>query len=284
MLSVMRGIHRLVRARFFAGDTAATAMAELRGAIEMHAGEQIRQERAMLRGILELNEVEVGEIMRHRRNVVMLDAGQPAGALVDQVLASPYTRIPLWRGEPDNIIGVIHVKDVLRGVRGHAGDLDTLDIAALAVAPWFIPDSTSLLEQLHAFRNRHEHFALVVDEYGALQGVVTLEDILEEIVGDISDEHDVAVAGVRPQPDGSFVVNGDVTIRDLNRDLDWRLPDDEAATVAGLVLHESRRIPEVGQSFMFHGFRFAVLRRQRNQLTAIRITPPRPRHGKGQGS
>ena len=140
--------------------------------------------------------------------------------------------------------------------------------------PWFIPESTSLLDQLQAFRKRHEHFALVVDEYGSLMGIVTLEDILEEIVGDIADEHDVVVAGVRPQGDGSYVVEGSVTIRDLNRQFEWDLPDEEAATAAGLILHESRRIPEVGQAFMFHGFRFEILRRLRHQITSVRITPP----------
>lgn len=278
---IVRGILRLFGASFASDANLTTALAELRGAIEMHAGEDVKDERAMLRSILDLNEVEVGEIMTHRRNVAMLDAGQPASALVDQVLASPFTRLPLWRDHSDNIVGVVHAKEVLRAVRAQGSEAAAFDLASLAAPPWFIPDSTSLLEQLQAFRDRREHFALVVDEYGTLQGVVTLEDILEEIVGEISDELDIAVLGVRPQPDGSYIVNGDITIRDLNRQFDWRLPDEEAATVAGLVLHESRRIPEVGQSFMFHGFRFTVLRRHRNQLTSIRIKPPKE-GGKGQ--
>ena len=114
---------------------------------------------------------------------------------------------------------------------------------------------------------------------------MTLEDILEEIVGDISDEHDVPVPGVRPQPDGSVNVDGAVPIRDLNRAMDWNLPDDEATTIAGLVIHEARSIPDVGQSFTFHGFRFSVLRKERNRITALRITPlvrkPRWRRGSG---
>ena len=169
---------------------------------------------------------------------------------------------------------MLHSKALLRAVRDHDGADDDIDIASLAAPPWFIPDGTTLLAQLQAFRSRREHFALVVDEYGTLQGVVTLEDIIEEIVGDISDETDVLATGVRPQPDGSFIVNGDVTLRDLNREYDWRLPDENASTVAGLLLHESRMIPDAGQHFLFHGFRFEVLRRVRNQLTSIRITPP----------
>lgn len=228
----------------------------------------------MLRSILDLADVEVGEIMVHRKTVVMIEAGQPAAAMVDKVLASPFTRVPLWREQPENIVGVLHSKALLKALRAAGGNLDGLDILALAAKPWFIPESTSLLNQLQAFRKRHEHFALVVDEYGSLMGIVTLEDILEEIVGEIVDEHDVVVAGVRPQGDGSYVVEGSVTIRDLNRQFEWDLPDEEAATVAGLILHESRRIPEVGQAFMFHGFRFEILRRLRHQITSIRMTPP----------
>jgi Mg2+/Co2+ transporter CorB len=231
----------------------------------------------MLSSILDLEQVEVGEIMVHRKDVVTIEADQPAEAIVAQVLASPYTRIPLWRGEPDNIVGVLHAKRLFKAVHEHAGEPGALDVTEAAVPPWFIPESTPLIGQLHAFRRRREHFALVVDEYGSLMGIVTLEDILEEIVGDIADEYDEAAAGIRPQPDGSIIVPGDVTIRDLNRRFDWPLPDEEAATLAGLVLHEARRIPEVGQVFTFYGFRFQILRRKRNQITAIRITPPRVR-------
>jgi Mg2+/Co2+ transporter CorB len=226
----------------------------------------------MLRSILDLTEVEVGEIMIHRKNVSMIDAGAPTDVIVGQVLSSPYTRIPLWRGEPDNIIAVIHAKALLRAVRSESSRED-IDVVALAAKPWFVPDSTTLLDQLQAFRRRREHFALVVDEYGTFMGIVTLEDILEEIVGDIVDEHDIPAPGVVRQPDGSYIVQGSVTIRDLNRRFDWSLPDHDAATIAGLVLHEVRRIPEVGQAFMFYGMRFEILRRHRHQITSIRITP-----------
>ncbi|MBL6933982.1 MAG: HlyC/CorC family transporter [Alphaproteobacteria bacterium] len=250
---------------------------ELRGAIDLHAetGSSDIQERAMLRSILDLDHVEVGEIMTHRKDIFMVDAGLSSSAILEQVIASPYTRIPMWRGEPDNIIGVLHAKTLLSAVKLQAAAIGELDIPGLAAKPWFIPESTILLQQLHAFRKKREHFALVVDEYGALMGIVTLEDILEEIVGDISDEFDVTVPGVRPQADGAFIINGDVTLRDLNRQFDWNLPDDEAATLAGLVLHESRRIPDVGQVFNFYDFRLEVLRRKRSQITSIRLTPPK---------
>lgn len=249
---------------------------ELRGAIDLHEGADpdIRQEREMLRSILDLDDVEVSDIMTHRRQVALIDLDDPVAECVEQVLGSPYTRIPVYRGDPDDISGVLHAKALLREIHARGGSLEDLDLASLAAPPWFIPDSTTLLDQLQAFRERREHFAIVVDEYGAFMGIVTLEDILEEIVGNIDDETDIAVPGVKPQQDGSFVVDGDVTLRTLARDLEWTLPDENAATVAGLVLHEARLIPEPGQTFLFHGFRFEVLRRQRNQITSLRVTPP----------
>lgn len=249
---------------------------ELRGAIELHAGPEPEtvEERRMLRSVLDLDEVTVGEIMIHRKNVWTIEADLPIREILEQVARSPFSRIPLWRGEADNIVGVLHAKALLRAVRDREGGLDQLKIEQIMSKPWFIPESTTLLDQLRAFRRRRQKLALVVDEYGALMGTLTLEDILEEIVGEITREHDQAVPGVRPEPGGSYVVDGSVTIRDLNREFDWRLPDEEAATVAGLVMREARIIPEPGQVFSFFGFRFEILRRQRNQITAIRLTPP----------
>jgi len=258
--------------------TAQQILSELRGTIELQMSEsgvreEVKHERAMLRSVLDLTGVEVGEIIVHRKKVVTIDADLPIADIIEQVAASPYSRIPLWRDQPDNIVGVLHAKNLLRAIESADGKTDRVDVVALATPPWFIPNTTKLLDQMNAFRARREHFAIVVDEYGALMGVVTLEDIIEEIVGDIRDEHDVPVAGVRPQADGSYLIDGSVTLRDLNRELDWGLPDDKANTVAGLVLHESRMIPEPGQKFLFHGFRFEVLRRQRNQLTLVKVAP-----------
>jgi Mg2+/Co2+ transporter CorB len=208
---------------------------------------------------------------------VAIDVTLPPDEIIREVLESPYTRIPLWRDDPDNIVGILHAKALLRALFGDP-EKENLqsekDVMRVASEPWFVPETTTLDDQLEAFRERREHFAIVVDEYGALMGIVTLEDVLEEIVGEISDEHDIAVTGVRVGADGHYEVEGTVTIRDLNREFEWNLPDEEASTVAGLVLHESRRIPEVGQAFMFHGFRFEILRRHHHQITAIRITPP----------
>jgi Mg2+/Co2+ transporter CorB len=275
---LVRGVLKLFGVAY-ADDSFVSSSEELRGAIELHADEDraVEHERAMLRSVLDLAEVQVSEIMVHRKDVAMINADQPATKVVEDVLASPFTRIPLWRGQPDNIVGVLHAKALLRAVRGLEHytmdeDLQNLDVVSLAAKPWFIPEQTTLLDQLQEFRKRREHFALMVDEYGSFMGIVTLEDILEEIVGDISDEHDIAVSGVVQEPDGSFTIKGGVTIRDLNREFGWRLPDEEAATLAGLVLHESRRIPETGQVFVFHGLRFQILRRVRQQITSVRVT------------
>jgi CBS domain containing-hemolysin-like protein len=237
-------------------------------------GAMRKQEQDMLGGILDLADVEVSEIMTHRKNMETLDADSPASEVFEQVVASPYSRFPVWRGDPDKITGVLHSKDLFAAVHRHGRKLEGIKLADLCSPPWFIPDTTPLRKQLVAFRQRRQHLALVVDEYGDLEGLVTLEDIIEEIVGEITDEKDIETLGIEPQDDGSALVNGWVTVRDLNRHFDWRLPDEEAATIAGLVIHEAQRIPEVGQSFAFHGFRFEVLRRQRNQIVLLKVVPP----------
>jgi Mg2+/Co2+ transporter CorB len=248
---------------------------ELRGAVDlMHrAGVVEKHDRDMMGGLLDLRELTVSDVMVHRTKMVMLDADESPRELVDAVLAAGVTRFPLWRNSPDNVIGVLNAKEVWRALQAAGGDIDSIDIAGLAKPPWFVPDTTPVAEQLKAFRHRKTPFALVVDEYGELEGLVTLEDIVEEIVGDITDEHDIAVPGVRPLPDGSVNVDGSVPIRDLNRVMDWSIPDDEATTIAGIVIHEARSIPEPGQSFTFHGFRFQVLRKTRNRITALRVAP-----------
>lgn len=252
-------------------DVLSAARAEIRGAVELHAeeGGVEADVRDRLRGALDLSELTVADVMIHRRAIRMIDADLPPREIIAQATASPHTRVPLFKDDPENIVGVVHARDLLRAIAEKGRDgVNALDVAR---PPWFVPDSTSAEDQLAEFLRRREHFALVVDEYGALMGLVTLEDILEEIVGDIKDEHDIAVQGVRQQPDGSVNVDGVVPIRDLNRVMNWDLPDEEAVTIAGLVIHEAQAIPEPGQRFAFHGYRFQVLRRNRNQITALRV-------------
>ncbi len=272
---LVRWILKLFGMRVGTDQAFLSAQEELRGAVDLlhHEGSVEKSDRDMFGGLLDLRELTVSDVMVHRTEMVTVNADEPPEEVVRAVMLAEFTRIPLWRETPENIVGILHAKDLLRAIQSSDGDLEKIDIMAITLPPWFVPDIRPLSEQLKAFRRRKTHFALVVDEYGEVEGLVTLEDILEEIVGDISDEHDVPVPGVRPQPDGSVNVDGAVPIRDLNRVMDWSLPDAEATTVAGLVIHEARSIPDVGQSFTFHGFRFNVLRKSRNRITALRITP-----------
>ena len=273
--ALVRWILRLFGARFGTDQAYLSAHEELRGTVDLlhREGSVEKHDRDMFGGLLDLRDLVVSDVMIHRTEMISVCADLPPREVTMAVLAEPVTRVPLWSGKPDNIIGILHAKDLLRAIRDADGDLSKVDVKAIARPPWFVPDVRPLSEQIKAFRRRKTPFALVVDEYGELMGLVTLEDILEEIVGDITDEHDVAVPGVRPQPDGSVNVDGGVPIRDLNRAMDWSLPDTEATTVAGLVIHEARSIPEAGQTFTFHGFRFRVLRREKNRIAALRIAP-----------
>jgi Mg2+/Co2+ transporter CorB len=272
---LVRQLLRLLGVRIGEEQSILAPHEEIRGTVDLlhREGSVEKLDRDMMGGLLDLRDLTVADVMVHRTEMTTVNADDPAEDIVNAVLKSGFTRIPLWRDKPENIIGILHAKDLLRVLKNAEGDLSEVDIMAIALPPWFVPDIRALSEQLKAFRRRKTHFALVVDEYGEVEGLVTLEDILEEIVGDISDEHDVPVPGVRPQPDGSVNVDGSVPIRDLNRAMDWNLPDAEATTIAGLVIHEARSIPDVGQSFTFHGFRFSVMRKQRNRIMALRIIP-----------
>jgi Mg2+/Co2+ transporter CorB len=250
---------------------------EIRGAVElMHQeGNVEREHRDMIGGILDLRELKVGDVMIHRKQMTALDIDRPAREIVEAVTDSEHNRIPLWRGEPDNIIGVLSAKHLAQALVEHRGKLDAIDIESLTTTPWFVPDTTTLEEQLEAFREKGSRFAMVVDEYGTLQGLVTVEDILAEIFGEIPDEHQrPSRPDVRRRPDGSYLVDGTVPVRELNREYEWSLPDEGATTIAGLVIQEAGTIPEAGQRFAFFGFRFEILRRQRNQITALKVVPP----------
>lgn len=275
---IVRSVLRLAGVELGRGRTMLSPYEELKGAVDiMHEeGNVERAARDMFGGVLDLQVLHVADVMIHRTKMRTIDADLPPVQIVREVLSSPFTRMPLWRERPDNFVGVLHSKDLLRALDAAGGDASKIDIDEVMFAPWFVPEATTLEDQLEAFLKRKTHFALVVDEYGEVMGLVTLEDILEEIVGDIRDEHDLAVQGVRPQPDGSVLVDGTVPVRDLNRVMAWELPDAEATTIAGLVIHEAGAIPEAGQVFTFHGFRFEVMRRVRNRVTALRVTPQEP--------
>lgn len=261
--------------RVFGIDTNAsawTAADEIKGAVDLHLqeGGVAKRARDQIYGVLEIGELAVEDVMIHRSNLSMVDLASPTDELIKGVLASGHSRLPVYANDSDNVVGIIHVKDLLAAV-AKSGDTSTVDIKKLLRDAWFVPETTSVVKQLRAFQSKREHFALVVDEYGALMGVITLEDILEEIVGDIQDEYDEELAGVTRYKDGSATVRGDIAIRDLNRAMDWKLPDDEAVTIAGLVIHESQTIPTTGQTFAYHGYRFEILKRERNQIQSLKV-------------
>ena len=257
-------------------ETTEAAHEEIRGAVALHhqEGNVEREHRDMIGGILDLRELRVSDVMQHRKQITSIDIDRPAREIVQTVTEGEHTRIPLWRGEPDNIIGVLNAKPLAQALLEQRGNLDSIDIDALVTPPWFVPDTTTLEEQLSAFRERRSHFALVVDEYGTLQGLVTLEDILAEVFGELPDENPQRRPDVRRRPDGTWLVDGSVPVRELNREYEWNLPEDDATTIAGLVIQQTGTIPEPGQRFAFFGFTFEILRRQRNQITALKVTPP----------
>ncbi|TIQ00560.1 MAG: CBS domain-containing protein [Mesorhizobium sp.] len=248
---------------------------EARGAVDdfRRDGQVVREDRARIGRLSDLDELEVSDVMVHRTNMRSVNADNPPEAVVREILQSPHTRLPLWKGSLDNIVGVLHAKDLLRALNDVGNDFSQIDVMKIATKPWFVPDTTTLQEQLNAFLRRKAHFAIVVDEYGEVEGLVTLEDIIEEIVGEIADEHDIDMQGVKQEADGSVVVDGTVSIRDLNRALDWKLPDEEATTIAGLVIHETKLIPDEKQAFTFHGKRFVVMKRDKNRIARLRIRP-----------
>ncbi|WP_342075851.1 HlyC/CorC family transporter [Yoonia sp. SS1-5] len=252
---------------------------EIAGALSLGHSEGIveKEDRDRILGALDLNDRTVEEVMLHRSGIEMVDAALPPEEILEKILTSQYTRLPLFKGEQENIVGVIHAKDLLRAMQklmsgGQTKGLKEFDVMRVAMEPYFIPETTTLGEQMRNFLKRKTHFALVVDEYGGLEGLITLEDILEEIVGEIADEFDEHEEGqIEPTSDGAYIVDGGMTIRDLNRAHDWNLPDEEANTVAGLVIHEAQLIPVAGQVFSFHGFRFEVLEKAQNRIATLKI-------------
>ncbi len=275
---IAMGVLRLMGLKVSSSGMLSNSIEELRGIIDMHKGDaEAVEERAMLHSVLDLGDVDVEEVMVHRQDIKVLNLDAPPSEIIQELVASHHTRLPIYQGDYDNIVGIIHAKKFLQLVQDHQnsdGDITKEDILQCAKKPWFIPEMTTLFEQLQAFRKRREHMAFVVDEYGALQGLVTLEDIIEEIVGDIDDEHDPNKTGFWQMQNGDVFAIGVSTIRDLNRQYDWDLSDDDASTIAGLVMHESRSIPKNGQSFRIEGYTIKVIRRLRNQITLVKIIKP----------
>ena len=280
---LVRGVLRLFGVQIDPDSNILAVREEIAGALQLGHSEGVveKEDRDRILGALDLGDRAVEEIMLHRSNIEMIDADDAPEAILQQCLKSPHTRLPVFRDEPENIVGVVHAKDLFRamyaqagGNQGDASRLKEFDISKVANDPYFVPETTTLDDQMREFLRMHSHFALVVDEYGSLRGLITLEDILEEIVGEIADEFDIEEdVPVTRTEDGQFLIEGAMTIRDVNRAMDWSLPDDEANTLAGLVIHEAQMIPVIGQVFSFHGFRFEVTAKDGNRVTELKIRP-----------
>ncbi len=280
---VVRGILFLFGVRTDPNSNVLSLRDEIVGALSLgHAeGTVQKEDRDRLLGALDLADRTVEEIMTHRSKIGMIDADAAPAQILSEVLASPHTRLPLYKNERENVVGILNAKDLLRAVEktvrnedGNLSSISAFDIMSVAKTPYFVPETTPLDEQMREFLKRRTHFALVVDEYGDLRGLITLEDIIEEIVGEITDEFDLdAEHPLKRTESGDYMIDGGMTIRDFNRATEWSLPDDEANTVAGLVIHEAQMIPNEGQVFSFHGFRFEILQRKENRITRLKVRP-----------
>lgn len=266
---------RLFHLQYNGKSSEENAISEIRGAIYMCDGEEIKEEREMLKSILDLDDVTVYDVMNHRKNLFSIDIDTPVEQILAKVNNCPFSRIPLYRDKPENIVGIIRVKSLFKAAVEKKGNYNEIKIEDIMTKPWFIPDSTTLMQQLQLFRSRREHFAVVVDEYGDLQGIVTLEDILEEIVGEINDESDISsidIMGIRKAGDHAFLIDGQVPLRDLNRRFNWNLDDENAVTLAGYLLEMTRLIPEQGQKFVFNNLQFEIVKRNKNQISQIKVS------------
>ena len=223
----------------------------------------------MLESILDLHEVKVSEIMTHRKNIEGININEIIDMIINLSLKSRFTRLPLWKENADNIIGTLHIKDLLRAKNSN----NSIEINEIMQKPQFISENTSLSEQLNNFKKETIQMAFVIDEYGDLQGLITLEDILEEIVGEIFDEFDKQITGPEVLEDKSVIVDGAMTIRDLNKLMDWKLEDEEASTIAGLVIDVAQKLPSINETIKINNFNFTILERQRTRITKINIKP-----------
>ena len=274
MEKIVHGIFSIFGMNYIKNSRSISVQDEIRGTVDLHhkEGRLYKFDKDMVKGILDLSDIGIEDVMVHRSNMFTVNINDNANSIIDTVINSPHTRIPVWQNDIENIIGIIHAKNLLRLISTKKGaNISNEDIKKTLLQPWFVPETTTLKEQLQMHLTKRTKLAIIVDEYGALMGMISLEDIIEEIVGDISDEYDVIVKGVNVNYDGSFNINGNVEIRDLNREYGWELPDNEANTLSGLVIHESRSFPKAGQKFNYYGFQFEILETKNNQISLLKV-------------
>ena len=245
---------------------------ELKGVIDLYktSNPDYEQEKEMLQSILQLNDITVEEIFTHRKNIFSIDSSLEIKKIIDKINSSRFTRIPFWKNNPENIIGLLNVRSLNI-------DLDNQEKSKKIIfdkikKPWFIPETTNLLEQLVEFRKRKEHLAFVVDEFGELLGLITLEDIIEEIVGEIVDEIDIPENDFKLNNYGKVVVGGEKNVRDLYKSFDLDPPEIESSTIAGYILEISKKIPLYGERVNDNFFNYKILSHSRKQISRIEIS------------
>ena len=247
---------------------------ELRTVVR-EAGNMIpMRHRRMLISILDLENVTVEDIMVHRSEIVGIDIDDPPAEIIGLLRDSQHTRLPVYQENIDNIIGMLHVRHILR-VLSDKDIFTTEDLKRVTVEPYFVPLNTQLHIQLRNFQKQKIRVGLVVDEYGSVQGLVTMEDILEEIVGEFTTDLQTYDQDIHPQEDGSFIIDGAATLRDINKQLKWELPTDGAKTLNGLILEYMERIPDPGTSLRIGNFAMEVTQAADNAVKTVRITPLR---------
>lgn len=271
--AVHYAVDRMISLLSIAPKTDMSAGDVLRGTVEMYheEGSMLTEDKEMLSGVFDLVDTEVREVMKRRSEIVSINVNEPVETNARFVADCRHSRIPVWEDSPDRIIGVLHVKDLFRVIHAEAKTPADIDMRSLIRTPWFVPESTTCKVQLKAFQDRKSHIAIVVDEYGSVTGLVTLEDILEEVVGEIEDEHDLPLRkGIQRKSDGTYHIDGAVTLREINRTLPWNLEEEDSTTLAGYITAFAQCIPQVDEIFEIEDVMFQVLAREENRLTLIK--------------
>jgi Mg2+/Co2+ transporter CorB len=226
----------------------------------------------MLLGILELEKVTVDDIMVPRNELVGIDLDDSIADILEQLTHCQHTRLIVYRENIDNIVGMLHVRRVLR-ILGRKKEFDIDELEKLTIEPYYLPEGTPLHTQMLKFQEQKRRTGLVVDEYGVLQGMVTLDDILEEIIGEFTTDLQTYNQDIQPQEDGSFFVDGSTTIRDINKRLEWELPTEGPKTINGVILEHLEDIPEAGTSLRINGYTFEITQVVDNAVKKVKIFP-----------
>lgn len=247
---------------------------EIRDTVNLKAkeGSIFKFDKDLIDGVLDLSDTAISEIMVHRKDILSLDRNLKIAEIVKKAINIGYTRIPLWQGHQENIIGILNVRKLLKGLHFYRGDIEKFDLEQTISSPLFVPSSNNLRSQLFTFRKFKKRMALVIDEYGSLLGLVCLEDILEEIVGEVRERDDHSNLNIVTTKSGIFKIPANTLIRDINKKLDLEIDEnDEAYNLSALIINRLGRIPDEKERFEISGFQFEILRKKGNDLLLVKM-------------